>query len=472
MGTLNTAWNIATGALAGDQSALNVVANNTANANTPGYTRQVANWQENDSVKISGLSYGMGVSFTGSSSQRDRVLEQRLQQQAEVTAAGSARLMALNDVEGIFKQSGSSASSSGIAAAISGFYNSMAQLESSPSDISLRQQVLSAADTLSQSVQNAAASLVQKKASLDDQSGTILDQVSSLSQSIASLNRQIESGSPSSDAGALEDQRQQDLLQLSQLIGIRTIPTEGNGLTVTTSSGAVLVSKDVGIPLSTSSSGGVTHFFSGSTDITAQLVAGGGQVGGILMVRDMDIPALQSSLDLLAYSLSTQINAINGSGYDGTGAPGGNLFTSPVGLAGAAANMSVVLTNPGGIAAAGPSATPGVGRGLTDNSNAILMADQSNSLIAPGQTATSFFSGFVTIFGSHVAAANTQHTAQQASLTQLQNQRNAFSTVDLNEEAAAMSNLERSFQAASKVFSILNSVMAAALNLGQQTTVG
>ncbi len=471
MGTLNTAWNIATGALAADQSALNVVANNTANANTPGYTRQVANWQENDPVKISGLSYGMGVSFTGSSSQRDRVLEQRLQQQAEGTAAGSARLMALNDVEGIFKQSGSSASSSGIAAAISGFYNSVAQLESSPSDISLRQQVLSAANTLSQSVQNAAASLVQKKASLDDQSGTILDQVSSLSQSIASLNRQIESGSPSSDAGALEDQRQQDLLQLSQLIGIRTIPTEGNGLTVTTSSGAVLVAKDVAIPLMTSS-GGVTHFFSGSTDITAQLVAGGGQVGGILMVRDMDIPALQSSLDLLAYSLSTQINAINGSGYDGTGAPGGNLFTSPVGLAGAAANMSVVLTNPGGIAAAGPSATPGVGRGLTDNSNATLMADQSNSLIAPGQTATSFFSRFVTIFGSHVAAANTQQTAQQASLTQLQNQRNALSTVDLNEEAAAMSNLERSFQAASKVFSILNSVMAAALNLGQQTTVG
>ena len=34
-----------------------------------------------------------------------------------------------------------------------------------------------------------------------------------------------------------------------------------------------------------------------------------------------------------------------------------------------------------------------------------------------------------------------------------------------------MMNLERSYQAASKVFSILNSVMSSALNLGQQSTV-
>ncbi|HVJ07574.1 MAG TPA: flagellar hook-associated protein FlgK [Acidisarcina sp.] len=465
MGTLNTAWNIATGALAADQSALNVVANNTSNANTPGYTREAAIWQENDPVHLSGLSYGMGVSFTGSVSQRDRVLEQRLQQQTQVTAAGSARLAALNNVEGIFSQSGSSASSSGIASAISGFYNSMAQLESGPSDTSLRQQVLSAANTLAQSIQNAAASLGQQRSSLDNQASSLLSQVNSLSQSIASLNRQIESGSPSTDAGVLEDQRQQDLLQLSQLIGIHTIPTEGNGLTVTTTSGAVLVAKDVAVPLTASSSGGVTHFYSGTTDITSQLVAGGGQLGGMLAVRDLDIPNLQSSLDQLAYGIATKINSMNSGGYDATGAAGGNIFAPPAAVTGAALNMSVVLTDPSGIAAATSSGA------ATDNSNAINMADPMNSTIAPGQTATSFYSSFVTVFGSNVAASSTQNTAQQASLTQLQNQRNALSTVDLNEEAAAMSNLERSFQAASKVFSILNSVMASALNLGEQSTV-
>ena len=88
-----------------------------------------------------------------------------------------------------------------------------------------------------------------------------------------------------------------------------------------------------------------------------------------------------------------------------------------------------------------------------------------------GQTATSFYSSFITGLASKIQSLGAQNTAQQASFTQVQNQRNALSAVDLSEEASAMMNLERSYQAASKVFSILNSVMSSALNLGQQSTV-
>jgi flagellar hook-associated protein 1 len=469
MGTVTAAWNITTGALNADQAALNVVANNTANANTPGYTREVASWQENDPVQINSMSYGTGVSFTGAVSQRDRVLEQRVQQQTQITEAGSTRLTDLTSVESIFNETGTDASSSGIASAISGFYNAMAQLESGPSDTSLRQQVLSAANTLAESIQSAAASVAQEKSSLDSQSGSILSQVNALTQSIAALNAQIQSTSPTGDAGTLEDQRQQDLLQLSQLIGIHTIATSGNGLTVTTSAGALLVSDSKAVPLTSAAVGGVEHFFSGTTDITSQLADGGGQMGGLLTVRDEDIPGVQASLDQLAYGIETGINALNSAGFDANGVAGGNIFSAPSTVAGAAAAMVVTLTDPSGIAAAGASA--GVSLGTTDNSNATRMADQTQSLIAPGQTATTFYSSFTTVLGSQVAAITTQNTAQQASLTQLQNQRNALSTVDLNEEASAMSNLERSYQAASKVFSILNSVMASVLNLGQETTV-
>ena len=44
MASLNQAWNIATGALAADQAAISVVASNIANANTPGYTTEIVNW--------------------------------------------------------------------------------------------------------------------------------------------------------------------------------------------------------------------------------------------------------------------------------------------------------------------------------------------------------------------------------------------------------------------------------------------
>jgi flagellar hook-associated protein 1 FlgK len=53
----------------------------------------------------------------------------------------------------------------------------------------------------------------------------------------------------------------------------------------------------------------------------------------------------------------------------------------------------------------------------------------------------------------------------------LQTQNTALSSVNLNDEAAALSTLENSYQAASQVFTTLNTVMASALNLGEETAV-
>lgn len=470
MGTLSTAWNIATGALQADQAALNIVANNTANANTTGYTREIAKWQETDPVQVNVSTRGTGVQMTGAESQRDRILEQNLQQQSQQTAAGEARLDALNSVQTVFSDSGSSTSTGGIAAAISDYFNSMAQLESSPGSTSLRQQVLSAADTLAQSLQGAAKSLDVEKQSLDSESKIVLQQVNALTKSIASLNPRIQQVSPGTDAGTLEDQRQQDLLDLSQLIGIHIISTGGNGITVTTSGGTVLVSDNTATPLTGSLINGVSHFLSDGADITTQLASGAGKLGGILAARDIDIPSLQNSLDELAYGMATTANASNHAGYDLGGAAGGDIFTPLSTIAGSAANIAVMLSNPSGIAAAGESSTPGVSLGSTDNSNSISMADPTTQMVS-GQTATSFYSSFITGLASKIQSLGAQNTAQQASFTQVQNQRNALSAVDLSEEASAMMNLERSYQAASKVFSILNSVMSSALNLGQQSTV-
>jgi flagellar hook-associated protein 1 FlgK len=53
----------------------------------------------------------------------------------------------------------------------------------------------------------------------------------------------------------------------------------------------------------------------------------------------------------------------------------------------------------------------------------------------------------------------------------LQSQRDALSAVNLNEEAGNLEEFQRSYQAASQVFTILNSVYASALNLGVETAV-
>src|SRR5580704_18949388 len=102
MATLNIAFSIASNALGQDQSALNVISNNVANANTPGYTREVANWEENVPVTINGASYGSGATMTGPISQRSLVLDGMLQQQMQAESGSSARLTALDQVQSIF----------------------------------------------------------------------------------------------------------------------------------------------------------------------------------------------------------------------------------------------------------------------------------------------------------------------------------------------------------------------------------
>ena len=102
MGTINSAFDLITGALDADQSALNVVSNNVANASNETYTREVPNWEENQPIYINGISYGSGVSVSGGISQRDRVLEQRLQQQTQASSSSTALLTALTTLQDSF----------------------------------------------------------------------------------------------------------------------------------------------------------------------------------------------------------------------------------------------------------------------------------------------------------------------------------------------------------------------------------
>jgi flagellar hook-associated protein 1 FlgK len=627
MGSINSALNLMTGALTADQAALSVVANNVANANTPGYTEEKPNFQQNAPVAIGGITLGDGVTETGATSQRNRVLEERVDQQQQMASASSTRLAALNDIQALFTpDSGSSSANAGdIGSDITAFFDSFSSLANSgtPTNNALRQAVLSAANTLASDISSAASSLNAQSASLDQDASGVAGQVNSLTGAIAQLDLEIQSTSPNADVGTLEDQRQQDLSQLSQLIGINQVSTEDNGLMVTTTSGQLLVSEGSNYQLTTGNVNGVTDFFLGGSDITSELSSGGGQLGGYLTARDQDIPNALSSLDQLAYSISTSVNAQNNSGTDLDGATGAvanplYIFNEPTTIAGSAANMSVVMTDPSQIAAAG------AGSGTGDNSNAAAMAKlaeeplggpttsfsltqnldsvtpvngtttgnvqvydtlgksyqatvtytqegantwgysvalpaatfasglstpvtgtmtfnpvtgnliqiqrtgaanpetvgaaggdvssiplgftgladgaanldigwnllaangtpiisqttaasaqtgQSQNGFAGNQTPIDCYSNFVSTLGSTVSEVQTENTAQNASVTQLQTQNNALSSVNLNDEAAAMSTLENSYQAASQVFTLLNTIMTSALNLGVETAV-
>lgn len=487
MGTINSAFSIMSGALDADQAALSVVANNVANANTTGYTEETPDWTQNAPIEVDGISVGTGVTETGATSQRDRVLDERLDQQQQLAASSSTRLTALDSIQALFTpDSGSSSSTAGdIGSDITSFFDSFSSLVADPTQAEY-EGVLSAASTLAGDISGAASSLNEQQQGLDQEAAGVATQVNSLTGAIAQLNLQIQSTSPNSDAGTLEDQRQQDLSQLSQLIGISQVTTDSNGIEITTTSGQLLVSAGQNYQLTTGTVNGLTDFFVGGTDITSQLASGGGQLGGYLTARDVDIPNALGALDQLAYGISIEVNAQNSAGTDQSGTAGGDIFSSPTQVAGSAAAMTVVMTNPDGIAAAAS------GAGTGDTSNATAMANLLNesdppilnnltlpngTTLTPGQTLLNgttpigYYSNFISTLGSTVSQVTAENTAQTASVTQLQTQYSALSSVNLNDEASALSTLETSYQAASQVFNILNTIITSALNLGVETAV-
>jgi flagellar hook-associated protein 1 FlgK len=466
MGSITSLIDIAQQALVADQEALNVTSNNVANENTAGYTREVVNFQSVDTVTLSGATIGSGVTASATS-QRDRVLEQQVQQQTQTQAQSGALESALQQVENIFGLSSTplSASSTTLGTDVNSFFSALSALTSNPSDTATRQSVLSAATTLAGDFNSAANQLAQVSSSLNQQVVGDVSQVNSLATTIASLNAQITSLSPNTDAGTLEDQRQLAITQLSQLVGLDQISNQQNGITLTTSGGAVLVSGSQSFAVSTTQIGGTTHILAGvdGQDVTSNLT--GGDLGGVLQARDQKLPSYQSALNSLAFGIGTQVNQQNELGVDGSGNPGAALFSLPPTQSGAAALIQVATTNSNAVAAAAP------GEGSAGNANASVLAALSSAGIVSSQTASGFLASFLGQIGSDTSAATTNNSAQQATLTQLTTQRDSLSGVSLDEEAANLTQYQRAYQAAAQVFNIANSVMASALNLGEETTV-
>jgi flagellar hook-associated protein 1 FlgK len=466
MGTITSIMDIAQQALMANQKALNVTSNNVANQNTPGYTREVVDFQSVDAVTLSGGTFGSGVTASATS-QRDRVLEQQVQQQTQTQAQSGALESALQQIQNIFglSSTSSSASSTVLSTSIDSFFSSLSTLASNPSDTATRQNVLTAANSLVAAFNSASNQLAQVSSSLNQQVGGDVGQVNSLTKTIASLNTQITSLSPNADAGALEDQRQLAIAQLSKLVGLDQISTENNGITLTTSNGAVLVSGTQSFALSTTQVGGTTHILGGvdGQDVTSNLT--GGDLGGVLQARDQQLPSYQNALDSLAFGLGTQVNQQNGLGIDGSGNPGAAIFSLPPSQNGAAGLIAVAATNPNAVAAAAP------GEGSAGNTNASALSDLSGANVVGGQTASGFLASFLGQIGSDTSAATTDNGAQQATLTQLTTQRDSLSGVSLDQEAGNLTQYQRAYQAAAQVFNIANSIMASALNLGVQTSV-
>jgi flagellar hook-associated protein 1 len=446
---------IALSALSVSQQEMATTSNNVANANTPGYSREVSDIAASQPITEGSISLGTGVMLDKIESLRDSILQIEIGQSTQQNSALNASLTQLQQIQTQF-----SSSTSGIGADISNFFESLQQLAPDPTNLNLRQSVLDAANTLATDFNNAANTLQTQSSNIDQAVVGTVTQVNSLTSQIASIDQQISNVQGATDgngSGTLIDTRNNLIQQLSTLIDIQVIPT-GQGITLATSNGTTLVSGSTSSALTTELGGGMHDIFAGTQDITSSFT--GGSLAGLIPVRDQDIPSIGSSLDQLASGLANGLNTANAQGFDLNGAAGGNIFAPPpANGVGAAAALAVSMTDPSLIAASSDG-TSG------SNGNLAVLSAVATTDLAGGQTPIGTYASLVSQVGSETATTSADADSSGLILQQLQDQNGSVSGVSLNEEAANLIQYQTAYQAAAKVVSTINLLLLDAVNLG------
>ncbi len=449
VGTLS----VALSGLAVSQQEMATTSNNVANANTPGYSREVSVVEAGDPVQIGALSVGTGVVLDKIESLRDSVLQIQINQTTQQNSALNTSLTQLQQIQTQF-----ASSTSGIGAAISNFFESLQQLSPDPSNLTLRQGVLTAANNLAVAFNTTDQNLQTQRGNVDQNVVQTVAQVNSLTSQIADVDQQISNlKSINPDPGALVDKQNNLIQQLSGLIDVQVVHTD-QGVTLATSNGTTLVSGSQSFALTTQSAGGGQDIFSGSRDITSSLT--GGSLAGLVQIRDQEIPGISASLDQLAAGLATNLNYASTQGFDLNGKAGGEIFVPPpAGGAGAAATLTVAITDPSLLAASSDGSQG-------SNGNLALLSAVATTPLASGKTPIDSYSNLVGEVGSTTANTSADADSSNLILQQLRDQNASVSGVSLNEEAANLIQFQNAYQASARVVSTINLLLLDAVNLG------
>src|SRR5437870_997597 len=129
-----------------NQRALQVVSQNLANINTPGFSRQEAIFQETEAINVGGQLLGTGVQIA----EIRRLVNTFVEAQINVSQQNTGRLQAQQDafarLEGIFPDT----ANQGINSALNDFFNAFRDVANNPQGQTERTVLLDKASALSQ----------------------------------------------------------------------------------------------------------------------------------------------------------------------------------------------------------------------------------------------------------------------------------------------------------------------------------
>lgn len=442
------------------QQALNVTQNNINNASTPGYATQTMQFEAEPFDLATGL--GGGVSSGGLDNSRDTYAEEQLQAQTQLLGQYSAQAQATGDVQSLFDTSGNS----GVAAALTGLFQSFSAWSASPTDPSAQQSVLTAASNLASSIQGLQSSLSGSAQKLNGDIASTAAQINNLSSKIAALNAKI-AGESTPDPGT-EASLYSALDNLSQLTNFSTVPQANGTLTVVLAGGSPLVLGSQADPISVGSANGGTQILdSQGNDITSQITSG--QLGGMLSVQQQVLgPMLGDSqtpgtLDQLTSTLADAVNGILESGTvsTATGAAAGTaLFTYSASDPAATIQLNPSIT----AAQLAPVDSSGNANG---NANQLAALDNSPLSALGGMTPTQYFAQMASAVGQANQTATDNQSSQQQVVSSATSLINQISGVSLDQQAVNVLQFQHAYQAIAQVVTVINNITASLMNLVQ-----
>jgi flagellar hook-associated protein 1 FlgK len=456
--------------LAISQKGLAVAANNIANVNTEGYSRQ--QMQVGSRATFGSGFLGGGVIASGIISVIDPFVERQLVNEMSDFGTLEGRRNTLLNIETAI----SDLDGKGLGGALSAFFSSWSDLSQNPASGALRSTVRERGRVVTDMFKNLTRNLNSIRNGLTQTIKGRVTQINALTEQVAKMNESIVNSIDPVIKEELQAQRMLVLRQLSTEVGINYFESADGAMVVQLQgSGFSLVNRfdsaELIVEESTSYGGNVAikaalpGSGSGIADLTTKISSG--RLAGNLIDRNDVLNQKIEELDTLAYELTTRVNAIHQNGYGVDGNTNRNFFATVASEDGAAGLMSLdsdILGSLDAIAAAGQDpAITGVG----DSANAQALVALQNTLTMDGgsRTFSQFFTGMGTDVGILAGQINGSLQSRQTLIDKLQIQRDNVSAVNLDEEASDLMRYQKGFEASARVLAIANEMMNTLMDL-------
>ena len=298
------------------QNQLEIIGRNVANVDTEGYTRKTA--QQNNVVMA---GYHVGVQLADVKRSVNTGLLRSYLSSNSLTTNLSAQNEYLSKTEVLL---GTPEGNNSIAANVA---NLQADFDSFATDVTSaagRYSLLTSAQSLTSRLNSISSEIQKLRGDADIQVKDVVASINTTLKTIDELNNSIVKYSVLGYEGVpdLEDQRDTALRELSGYIDISYFKRENGEIVIQTKSGTTLLDGNIHELSHTAiaqanattsyAAGSISGIYVDGKDITNTIRDG--EIKGLIQIRDVTLPSLQSQLDELAGVLKDSINQIHNRG--------------------------------------------------------------------------------------------------------------------------------------------------------------